>query len=1399
MAVLNVFFTLITILSGLLLYSPPQVYGQQAGFKYFKNYDPKEYNNHSQNWSILQDKRGLIYVGNQTGLMEFDGVSWRPIDIPNKTVRSMAMDDNGVIYIGGDNEIGFLAPGPDGTFTYRSLLDRLKKNEKDFSRVWRTHSTPGGVYFQTSKFIFRWDNGQMKVWPATMESPFAASFACGGKLYIRQANIGLRQMVNDTLTTPPGGETFADKKISMMVPYDPGGQKLLLGTPDNGFYIYDGVQAIPFPTEVDHYVKENLLSYGIRLSSSPGEFVAAANKGGIVAIDSHGRLKNTFAKTGGLLDDDVKYVFQDALGNLWLALNKGIAKIEYVSPFSIYDERSNLDGLVLSVVRAGSQNTLYAGATSGLYALDPGGKFQHIAGAPVDCFYILPMADSLLVAAGSGVIQVETRDNSPRKVTGNSSFFLLRSQITPNRTWVATREGLSSLTLSSTGAGAGQNGRWLEEHVFKEITREIRTIVEDEKGNLWLAGPPEGVLKVDFPGNGRIGRGGSIINPRVTWYDASRGLPAGEVRDVFTAAGHIMFTTGKGIYRFDEKTGSFLPDNTFGDEFAGGPTGRSVFRIAEDMDKNIWLNSSGRNIQAIRRRDGGFTINKSPFLRTPPAQVNVIYPDGNNVWFGGQDGLIRFDKTVKKNYRQDFATLIREVSIAGKRVFAGYEAGGGANPFTRVIRYKDRKNFHFQFAAPFFEAETATQYRTFLEGHDDDWSAWGPESKKDFTTLEPGSYTFRVQAKNVYEQPGREAVFHFKVLHPWYLGWWMFLFYALIFFSVLFLAVKWRSGKLEREKQKLEKVVKDRTKEIAEKNQQLETQTLRLKDQSEKLKEMDKVKSRFFANISHEFRTPLTLIMGPLESMIAGAGACSHDKDGQKSLNLMLRNSQRLLGLINQLLELSKFESGKVKLQASRHNIIPFLKGITASFEPVTAKNELDLTFYAQEENIAIYFDPGKLEELIFNLLSNAVKFTPPGGKITVAAAVNRTEEENFPSGSLDITISDTGPGIPRDQLAHIFDRFYQVENTHEHHHRGSGIGLSIAKELVELHHGKIDVHSHEGRGSEFITRLPMGKAHLEPHEIVESASAGAPAPAPRKFPAEITAAYRINPDIIPGTGGDAENEEVAAAAAAAAPDDKNIDPLKPVKEIILVVEDSADVRGYIRGALEPHYTIIEAKNGREGIQKALQIVPDLIISDIMMPEADGYELCRVLKNNIAASHIPIILLTAKASEESILEGLETGADDYITKPFNTRILCARIKNLIDLRRQMQLTLNREMTLQPVKISISAIDKKFIKKLQEVIKENISDPDFNIEQLCKKMEMSQPTIYRKIHALSGESPTEFIRSYRLKRGAELLKNNFGTVLEVAFEVGFASAGYFTKCFKEKFHRLPSSFQASEAE
>ncbi|HLP46056.1 MAG TPA: response regulator, partial [Candidatus Kapabacteria bacterium] len=356
-------------------------------------------------------------------------------------------------------------------------------------------------------------------------------------------------------------------------------------------------------------------------------------------------------------------------------------------------------------------------------------------------------------------------------------------------------------------------------------------------------------------------------------------------------------------------------------------------------------------------------------------------------------------------------------------------------------------------------------------------------------------------------------------------------------------------------------------------------------------------------------------------------------------------------------------------------------------------------------------------------------------------------------------------------ELAHIFDRFYQADSTYEYHRQGTGIGLAIAREIVELHHGTITAYStgSEGAGTLFAIRLPMGKAHLKAVEIVESV------PAPKRLA-----------EPVPGVKEEEEEEIVKG-------------PEAPGKNIILVVEDSADVREYIRGALEPLYAVVEAKDGEQGLEKAKEIVPDLIICDIMMPGKDGFDVCREIKSDRITSHIPVILLTAKAGEENILTGFETGADDYITKPFSTRILSARIKNLIELRCRLQQTLKQEMDIQPAKMSISKLDREFFQELQAVIETNLSEPEFNVEELRKKLYMSGATLYRKVLALTNETPTDFIRSYRLKRAAELLKSGSGSITEVAFEVGFSSRTYFSKCFKEKFNRLPSEYQEGERE
>ncbi len=625
------------------------------------------------------------------------------------------------------------------------------------------------------------------------------------------------------------------------------------------------------------------------------------------------------------------------------------------------------------------------------------------------------------------------------------------------------------------------------------------------------------------------------------------------------------------------------------------------------------------------------------------------------------------------------------------------------------------------------------------------------------------------------------------------ISWWEFLLYAILISLLTYLIIRWRrSIKLERERQRLEQIVKDRTKELEEKNQQFEKKTLELKEHSEKLKEMNHMKALFLEDISYDFRTDLTLIVGPLEQILSNC----RDKKLEKKLKLILRNSQRLLTLTNQLLDISRFASGKMRLQACRQNIIHFLKGILASFELLTIQKKLELQFVAEEENIPVYFDSEKLEEVVCTLLINAIKFTPPGGKIivTVSRIHATTKEEIFPPipGFLEISVCDTGIGVPKERLAHIFNSFSHSEDStyisREHNYKGIDIGLALTKELVELHHGSVDALSREGenRGTEFIIRLPMGNTHLEPDEIVELPET----PSGGRTPPKIPPLY---------TPEEEENEFEAADENGQSEKEIDKEPENREKNIVLVVDDNPIFRKYIRSRLEPLYKVEEAVDGQDGINKAKEIIPDLIISDILMPEKDGYALCNTLKKEVKTSHIPIILLTAKASQESIVQGLETGAVDYITKPFNTKILTIRIKNLIDLRRQMQLKIKREKMLSSDEIVVSPIDKQFITELQDVVEKNLSNPDFNEDQLCQKLHMRRSDLFRKIQALTGESPKQYILSYRLNRAAQLLKDNLGNVTEVAFKVGFTSTADFARCFKEKFHQLPTSFQISESQ
>lgn len=531
-------------------------------------------------------------------------------------------------------------------------------------------------------------------------------------------------------------------------------------------------------------------------------------------------------------------------------------------------------------------------------------------------------------------------------------------------------------------------------------------------------------------------------------------------------------------------------------------------------------------------------------------------------------------------------------------------------------------------------------------------------------------------------------------------------------------------------------------------NAELTKQSQQLEEQTKKLKELDEVKSTFFANISHEFRTPLTLILNSLSDRMATVKATG-DKNEQEQLEVMQRNAKRLLNLINQLLDLSKLDAGHMKLSPANVNLTELLTVVYSSFSSLSNSRDINFLFSIPAEKINCRLDADKVEKILFNLLSNAFKFTPVGGSIDF-----KTEIVN---AGIQVTIRDSGRGIPEQELSKVFNRFYQGKQYYADE-QGTGIGLALTKELVDLHDGKIWAESHPG-GACFILQLPLVAANADEEFVSRSMIA---------------------------------MEETAPTNLVSQTNESNgkftVESIRPA---ILIVEDSADLRNYIKKHLTDQYEIIETENGKKGLEKAIAIIPDLVISDWMMPEMDGITLCHQLKTDERTSHIPVILLTALANDEAKFQGLETGADDYLTKPFDNRELQIRIHNLIESRKRLRERYSRELHLGPKKVQVTSMDEKFLEKVMQAVETYMGDPDFSMEKFGQEVSLSRMQLHRKLKALTGESPGDFLRTMRLQRAKRLLESKTGNVSEIAYEVGFNNLSYFSKCYREQFGIAPN--------
>ncbi|MCB0589362.1 MAG: response regulator, partial [Phaeodactylibacter sp.] len=571
-----------------------------------------------------------------------------------------------------------------------------------------------------------------------------------------------------------------------------------------------------------------------------------------------------------------------------------------------------------------------------------------------------------------------------------------------------------------------------------------------------------------------------------------------------------------------------------------------------------------------------------------------------------------------------------------------------------------------------------------------------------------------------------------------------------------------RQSQIEAQKQELET-----------KNREISEQRDQLIELNEKVRMVNQLRLRFFTNISHEFRTPLTLIIDPIESLLE---KLTGDKEVRRTLHIINRNAQRLLHLINQLMNFRRLEEGKTNVKVAKGDLVNFIKDIFLSFRDLADHQKIQYHFHLADPQREAWFDAEKLENILYNLLSNAFKYTPPKGAITLSLDFKKNQGAGDSPQYFELTVTDTGVGISAEHLQYIFDHFYQTPSTENSRIEGSGIGLALTRELARILHGDISVSSEVGKGSAFTVRLPYSQNAFSEEEVNEQA--------PSRLSNLVTPVASLKEDIL--------SAQRIGKSAITNKEDKD-------KPLVLIVEDNYDLRAFLTQGLTAQFRILEAENGKEGFAFAQKYTPDLIVSDIMMPYIDGLELCSRLKNDIHTSHIPVILLTSKAMVENWVDGLESGADDYIPKPFNLRILIARIDNLIRSRRQLRLLFENDPTLPPEKVATTPLDKKFLNNIYEILEAHYTDQEFSHDQFASQMCMSRSLLYKKIKSLTDMSVTDFINYFKLKKATGLLRQEDVNISEVAYKTGFSDPKYFSRLFKKFYGMPPSDYASCETE
>ena len=1294
---------------------------------------------------IFHDSRGWLWIGTSQGLNRFDGYKFTVFKndpdnintLSGDLVRVIFEDHKGNLWIGTENGGLNKFNRQKENFIHFTHQDDDSKSISGSSVNAIAEDLQGNLWIGTEKGLNKFDTKSGKV-TAILQSGKDSKLLVNnfirtllidksGKLWIgTDQGLDRLDVSLGTITHIPIPIVSKSNDEIHKIFEDVDG-KIWVGTYNNGLYIVNPGSLEVSLLNLDPQNERSITVRAIARDRS-GKYWIGTRGGLYLYSKTQGEVAHFVhneAENGSICHNSILDIASDAKGDIWIGTRGGISYMNLDNQsFQHYKthvkEKKCLNDNEIYSLWAGSTGDLWIGTErGGINILDiKTGAFRylmHKVGEPnslsVNCIkaFLDDKQGNIWIGTymgGIDVINKKTGHITHFKHDPKNSNSLIDNRIwalfldSRGYIWIGTIRGLERFDPDSK--------KFIHyNHLFGS---QVLWINEDFQHNLWFGGDQVYVY--------------DVISGRFKQFnDRTRGFCQDSKGRIWLA------TLQKGLARYDANLG---PVKYYNEK--SGIANNQALCILEDNQGYLWI-STGNGLSKFDPEKETFrNFDNQDGLQNNQFNYGAGYKlSTGELVFGGINGFNIFNPLQVKVNLYPPPIVFTELRIFNKPIPIVDHNDAilqkSINETKEIIIPFNKNVVTFEFAALNYAKSSKNKYAYILEGFDKNWNETGEQRSVTYTNLDPGDYIFRVKASNndnIWNEKG--ITLKLKILPPYWKTWWfksliLLIILFIIYLLVVFLAYK---AKLKHE------LVFERIK-------------------AKKLHEIDLLKLRFFTNISHEIRTPLTLIIGPLEKML-NYNLSPTELKGH--LNLMQRNAKHLMKLINQLLDFRKLESGNLKLELRKGDMIVFLREVLNSFDSVISEKNIILSFNSVEKELFTWFDPDKLEKIVDNLLSNAIKYTDKDGTITVNVSLvidqidgvsdNPMMEEKL----IEIVVKDTGTGIPDSSINKVFMRFFQESSQNQ---TGTGIGLALTKELVELHKGKIFVTSKVGKGSKFTVRLPFEQETMnEDIAFVDKADL-------------TTITEKVFPVI------DQPNLEMAVS-----------------ERIILVVEDNSDVRYFISSHFEPDYQVLEACDGKEGWILALKIIPDVIISDILMPHMNGNELCRKVKKDERTSHIPIILLTALSSKENELEGLVAGADDYISKPFDITILRTKVENLLAVRQSLREKYTHEMILQPTNITITSPEERFLKKAIEVVEQNISNPDLDIEKFTLDIGISRMQLYRKMGALTNMTVKEFIRSIRLKRAAQLLLQKKLNVSEIAYAVGFRDLSHFRKCFREQY-------------